>query len=99
VRSAAVRGGRAGLLEQPVGAMLQPLTQGIEVFGSLEGVAAVHRRRVDFASYPVKVRCGAAEITLQKALRELRTTGVVDTGYRQVIARDSGALQACADVP
>jgi CRP/FNR family cyclic AMP-dependent transcriptional regulator len=92
-----------------------------------------NRRRVDFASYPVKVRvarilweiataygyrdrdgivvdiqltqselatmCGAAEITLQKALRELRTTGVVDTGYRQVIVRDSGALQACADVP
>ena len=91
-----------------------------------------NRRRVDFASYPVKVRlarvvweiataygyrerdgivvdiqltqselatmCGAAEITLQKALRELRTSGVVDTGYRQVIVRDIGALRRCADV-
>ena len=42
--------------------------------------------------------CGAAEITLQKALRELRASGIVDTGYRQVIVRDSGALQLCADV-
>jgi CRP/FNR family cyclic AMP-dependent transcriptional regulator len=89
-----------------------------------------NRRRVDFASYPVKVRlarilweiaaaygyrkrdgivvdiqltqselatmCGAAEITLQKALRELRAAGVVDTGYRQVIVRDATALQHCA---
>ena len=91
-----------------------------------------NRRRVDFASYPVKVRlarilweiataygrrgrdgivvdirltqselatmCGAAEITLQKALRELRVSGIVDTGYRQVIVRDETALQECADV-
>ncbi len=91
-----------------------------------------NRRRVDFASYPVKVRlarvlweiataygyrerngivvdiqltqselatmCGAAEITLQKALRELRTSGIVGTGYRQVIVRDAPALQLCADV-
>jgi CRP/FNR family cyclic AMP-dependent transcriptional regulator len=91
-----------------------------------------NRRRVDFASYPVKVRlarilweiataygyrerdgivvdiqltqselatmCGAAEITLQKALRELRTSGVVGTGYRQVIVLDAAALQLCADV-
>ncbi|MEU8819076.1 Crp/Fnr family transcriptional regulator [Actinoplanes sp. NPDC048796] len=91
-----------------------------------------NRRRVDFASYPVKVRlsrvlweiataygyrsrdgivvdvhltqselatmCGAAEITLQKALRELRTVGIVDTGYRQVIVRDEAALRLCADL-
>ncbi len=91
-----------------------------------------NRRRVDFASYPVKVRlsrilweiataygsrrrdgivvdvhltqlelatmCGAAEITLQKALRELRAAGVVDTGYRQVIVRDAAALRRCADI-
>ncbi|GIF38242.1 Crp/Fnr family transcriptional regulator [Actinoplanes xinjiangensis] len=90
-----------------------------------------NRRRVDFASYPVKVRlarilweiamaygyrqddgivvdiqltqselatmCGAAEITLQKALRELRATGIVDTGYRQVVVRNAAALQSCAD--
>ena len=91
-----------------------------------------NRRRVDFASYPVKVRlarilweiavaygnrerdgivvnvqltqselatmCGAAEITLQKAMRELRGCGIVDTGYRQVIVRDVAALRVCADV-
>jgi CRP-like cAMP-binding protein len=91
-----------------------------------------NRRRVDFASYPVKVRlsrvlweiataygyrerdgivvdihltqselatmCGAAEITLQKALRELRTAGVVDTGYRQVVIRDAAALRLGADI-
>ncbi|WP_250036083.1 Crp/Fnr family transcriptional regulator [Paractinoplanes maris] len=91
-----------------------------------------NRRRVDFASYPVRVRlarilweiamayghreregivvdihltqselatmCGAAEITLQKALRELRNSGVVATGYRQVIVRDADSLQRCADV-
>ncbi|XVU28249.1 Crp/Fnr family transcriptional regulator [Actinoplanes sp. CA-054009] len=91
-----------------------------------------NRHRVDFASYPVKVRlsralweiatayghrssegvvvdihltqselatmCGAAEITLQKALRELRAAGVVDTGYRQVIVRDETALRLCADL-
>jgi CRP-like cAMP-binding protein len=91
-----------------------------------------NRRRVDFASYPVKVRlarilweiataygyrtrdgvvvdihltqselatmCGAAEISLQKALRELRTAGVVSTGYRQFLVRDTAALRICADV-
>jgi CRP/FNR family cyclic AMP-dependent transcriptional regulator len=91
-----------------------------------------NRRRVDFASYPVKVRlarvlweiavahgyrerdgivvdvqltqselatmCGAAEITLQKAIRELRESGIVDTGYRHVVVRDAAALQLCADV-
>jgi CRP/FNR family transcriptional regulator, cyclic AMP receptor protein len=91
-----------------------------------------NRRRVDFASYPVKVRlarilwevatayghrepegivvdmpltqselatmCGAAEITLQKALRDLRTSGVIGTGYRHVVIRDAAALQIYADV-
>jgi CRP/FNR family cyclic AMP-dependent transcriptional regulator len=81
-----------------------------------------NRRRVDFASYPVKVRlarviaeiasahgtptqagiviavplsqpelaslCGAAEITVQKALRELREDGLVVTGYRRVAVLD-----------
>jgi hypothetical protein len=40
--------------------------------------------------------CGAAKITLQKAMRELRDADVVDTGYRQVIVRDGAALQRCA---
>jgi CRP/FNR family cyclic AMP-dependent transcriptional regulator len=91
-----------------------------------------NRRRVDFASDPVKVRlarvlweiatayghrerdgivvdihltqselatmCGAAEITLQKALRDLRASGVVGTGYRQVVVRDIAALRRRADV-
>jgi CRP-like cAMP-binding protein len=91
-----------------------------------------NRRRVDFASYPVKVRlarvlweiatayghrerdgivvdiqltqselatmCGAAEITLQKALRDLRAAGIVETGYRQVMVRDAPALHLCADL-
>ena len=91
-----------------------------------------NRRRVDFASYPVKVRlarvlweiaaaygqrepdgivvdiqltqaelatmCGAAEITLQKSLRELRDAGVIGTGYRQVLIRDVRALQRTAEV-
>lgn len=91
-----------------------------------------NRRRVDFASYPVKTRlarilaeiatvygyrvpsgvaigirltqpelatlCGAAEVTLQKALRDLRRTGLVDTGYRQIIVVDLPALTELADL-
>ena len=104
---------------------------------SIAGIVAdrlrmANRRRVDFASYPVKVRlarvlweiataygyrdcdgivvdihltqselatmCGAAEISLQKAMRELRSSGVVGTGYRQVVIRDVEALRRSADV-
>ena len=43
--------------------------------------------------------CGAAEITLQKALRDLRTAGIVATGYRRMLVRDAAALQECADTP
>jgi CRP/FNR family cyclic AMP-dependent transcriptional regulator len=91
-----------------------------------------NRRRVDFASYPVRVRlarvlweittayghreaagivvdiqltqaelatlCGAAEITLQKALRDLRESGTVTTGYRQIVVRDIDTLRIAADV-
>ncbi|MEJ3746284.1 Crp/Fnr family transcriptional regulator [Actinomycetes bacterium KLBMP 9797] len=91
-----------------------------------------NRRRVDFASCPVRVRlarvlweiaaaygrrkhdgiiidirltqaelatlCGAAEITLQKSLRELRDAGIVSTGYRQVVIRDAAALREIAEV-
>ncbi|MEV0607285.1 Crp/Fnr family transcriptional regulator [Polymorphospora rubra] len=86
-----------------------------------------NQRRLDFASYPVKVRlarvlweiakaygrrdrdgivvnvqltqnelatlCGAAEISLQKSLRELREADIIDTGYRQVVVRDANALR------
>jgi CRP/FNR family cyclic AMP-dependent transcriptional regulator len=41
--------------------------------------------------------CGAAEISLQKALRELRDAGIVGTGYRQLVIRDEGALQRIGD--
>jgi CRP-like cAMP-binding protein len=37
--------------------------------------------------------CGAAEVTLQRALRELREAGVIDTGYRQILVRDLSALR------
>lgn len=91
-----------------------------------------NRRRVDFASYPVKVRlarvlwemaaaygqrdprgvvinvrltqgelatlCGAAEISLQKALGALRAAGIVATGYREIVVRDSEALGSLADL-
>jgi CRP/FNR family transcriptional regulator, cyclic AMP receptor protein len=91
-----------------------------------------NRRRVDFASYPVKVRlarvlwdiasayghreregivvdiqltqaelatlCGAAEVSLQKALKDLRDADIIRTGYRQVIVRDASALRECADI-
>lgn len=90
-----------------------------------------NRRRVDFASYPVKVRlarviaeiasahgtpspagiviavplsqpelaslCGAAEITVQKALRDLRADGLVVTGYRRVTVLDLTGLRRVAD--
>ncbi len=91
-----------------------------------------NRRRVDFASFPAKVRlarvlweistaygsrvpegvvvdiqltqaelatlCGAAEVTIQKHLRELRDTGVIGTGYRQIVVRDVPALRTSAHV-
>ncbi|MET8092397.1 Crp/Fnr family transcriptional regulator [Micromonospora sp. NPDC005220] len=91
-----------------------------------------NRRRVDFASYPVKVRlarvlweiataygrrsreglvinvrltqselatlCGAAEISLHKALGSLRGAGVIATGYREIVIRDSDGLRAIADL-
>jgi CRP-like cAMP-binding protein len=91
-----------------------------------------NQRRVDFASYPVKVRlarvlweiassyghrvpsgivvdirltqpelatlCGAADVSLQKALRELRRAKIIDTGYREIVIRDSAALRTVADL-
>jgi CRP/FNR family cyclic AMP-dependent transcriptional regulator len=91
-----------------------------------------NRRRIDFASYPVKVRlarilveiattygvrtpvglvvriyltqqdlatlCGAADVTLQRSLSELRKAGVVDTGYRRIAVLDEAALEEIAGV-
>jgi CRP/FNR family cyclic AMP-dependent transcriptional regulator len=42
--------------------------------------------------------CGAAEISLQKALRDLREANIIGTGYRQVIVRDAEALRDSASV-
>lgn len=92
-----------------------------------------NQRRVDFASYPAKVRLarvlaelsaahgesvpagrtlgvtltqtelatlsGAAEPTVEKALRELRQAGVLETGYRQITIRDLTALQQVGRMP
>ncbi|MET8371156.1 Crp/Fnr family transcriptional regulator [Micromonospora profundi] len=86
-----------------------------------------NRRRIDFTSYPVKLRvarvvaelcrthgrqgldgiiidvrltqpdlatiCGASETSIQKALRELRTDGLVETDYRRITVRDLPSLR------
>jgi CRP/FNR family transcriptional regulator, cyclic AMP receptor protein len=69
-------------------------------------VAAAYGRRTDggivvdiqLSQAELATLCGAAEITLQKALRDLRETGVVGTGYRQVVIRDPAALRVAAEV-
>lgn len=43
--------------------------------------------------------CGAAEVTVQKALRQLREAGILDTHYRQVLVRDLAALRAVGELP
>lgn len=91
-----------------------------------------NRRRIDFSSYPVKIRvarvvadlcrshgrqerdavvidvrltqpelatiCGAAETSIQKALRELRAEGLVETDYRRITVRDLGTLHRCGQI-
>ncbi|MEV4728169.1 Crp/Fnr family transcriptional regulator [Micromonospora humida] len=91
-----------------------------------------NRRRIDFSSYPVKIRvarvvaelcrshgrqdrdamvidvrltqpelatiCGAAETSIQKALRELRAEGLVETDYRRITVRDLAALRTCGEI-
>ncbi|GAA2383283.1 Crp/Fnr family transcriptional regulator [Catellatospora methionotrophica] len=42
--------------------------------------------------------CGAADISLQKALRELRFQQLVDTGYRKVVIRDLPALRTLGEL-
>jgi CRP/FNR family transcriptional regulator, cyclic AMP receptor protein len=91
-----------------------------------------NRRRIDFSSYPVKIRvariiaelarthghrspdgviinvhltqpelatiCGAADTTIQKALKELRAEGLVETDYRRITVRDLDALREIGDL-
>ncbi|GAB2932546.1 hypothetical protein GCM10027280_20270 [Micromonospora polyrhachis] len=40
--------------------------------------------------------CGAAETTVQKALRELRSDGLIDTDYRRITVRDLTGLRMLA---
>jgi CRP-like cAMP-binding protein len=40
---------------------------------------------------------GVAEATVQKAIRDLRTRGVISTGYRRVTITDLDALRAEAE--
>jgi len=42
--------------------------------------------------------CGAAQVSLQKALSELRSEGIVSTHYRGIVVRDSEALRSVADL-
>ncbi|MFI5836921.1 Crp/Fnr family transcriptional regulator [Micromonospora sp. NPDC051300] len=92
-----------------------------------------NRRRIDFTSYPVKIRvarviaelcrthgrrspdgvvidvrltqpelatiCGAAETSIQKTLRDLRTERLVDTDYRRITVRDLHRLRGLGEMP
>jgi DeoR/GlpR family transcriptional regulator of sugar metabolism len=40
--------------------------------------------------------CGAADITVHKALRELREAGLIETGYRGFEIKDEAALRRIA---
>jgi CRP-like cAMP-binding protein len=42
--------------------------------------------------------CGAAETSIQKALRELRTEGLLDTDYRRITVRDLAGLRAVGEL-
>jgi CRP-like cAMP-binding protein len=42
---------------------------------------------------------GAAPQTIQRALRELRDAGLIDTGYRALVAMDLPGLRAVAGLP
>jgi CRP/FNR family transcriptional regulator, cyclic AMP receptor protein len=103
----------------------------VEVAGIVaDRLRSATRRRIEFASYPVKVRlarvlaeiaerygtrtrsgilieltqpeiaglCGAADVSLQRAMRELRQSAIVDTRYRGVVVLDPAALGAAAEL-
>jgi CRP-like cAMP-binding protein len=68
---------------------------------ALADIVANHGRRVPAGVHlglrltndELATLCGAAEVTLQRALRQLREAGVIDTGYRQILVRDVNALR------
>lgn len=43
--------------------------------------------------------CGVADVSLQKAVRELRQAGMIGTGYREITILDPHALQQIANLP
>ncbi len=55
------------------------------------------RIEVDLSQTELADLVGAAEDTVQKALRALRRRGLVRTGYRQITVLDEPALRALAD--
>ncbi len=55
------------------------------------------RIEVDLSQTELAALVGAAEDTVQKALRTLRRRGLVRTGYRQITVLDEPALRALAD--
>ncbi|GIF14915.1 Crp/Fnr family transcriptional regulator [Actinoplanes teichomyceticus] len=103
----------------------------IEVAGIVaDRLRAANRQRVDFASYPAKIRvaralaeigashgrrtpdgiavdiemtqselatlCGAADVTVHKALHDLRAAKLIDTVYRGFVIRDPETLKSVA---
>lgn len=55
------------------------------------------RIEVDLSQTELAALVGAAEDTVQKALRVLRNRGLVRTGYRQITVLDEPGLRALAD--
>jgi len=52
---------------------------------------------VDLTQVELATLCGAATMSVQKALRELRKADLVDTGYRRIVVRDLTTLRAIAE--
>jgi CRP/FNR family cyclic AMP-dependent transcriptional regulator len=52
---------------------------------------------VELSQTELAALIGAAEDTIQKALRTLRAQGLVRTGYRRIVVLDEPALRALAD--
>jgi CRP-like cAMP-binding protein len=53
---------------------------------------------VELSQTELATLVGAAEDTVQKALRTLRTRGLIRTGYRRITVIDPAGLNALADV-
>ncbi|MEV0270442.1 Crp/Fnr family transcriptional regulator [Hamadaea sp. NPDC050747] len=52
---------------------------------------------VDLTQAELATLCGAASMSVQKALRELRQANLVETGYRRIVVRDLAVLRELAD--